>query len=110
MPAAAHKGAIAFGLVYIPVQLFTAISENRVSLNQLHKGSMARIRYKKVREDTGEEVAPGEIVRGYQYEKDKYVILTDDEIERMKTPKDRAITITQFVERGSMLLCFCSFC
>jgi len=102
MPVAAHKGAIAFGLVYIPVQFFSAIGENRVSFNQLHKGSMARIRYKKVREDTGEEVAPEEIVRGYQYEKGKYVTLTDDEIELMKTPKDRAITISRFVERGSI--------
>lgn len=102
MPAAAHKAAISFGLVYIPVALFTATQENRISFNQLHKDSHARIRYKKVREDTGSEVSSDEIVKGYQYAKDQYVVLTDEELEKMKTPKDRAITIQQFVPKGSI--------
>lgn len=102
MPAAAHKGAIAFGLVYIPVSLYTAVSEGGVSFNQLHKDSMARIRYKKVRADTGEEVPPEQIVRGYQYERDRYVVLTDEEIEAVKTPKDKTITILHFAPNGSI--------
>lgn len=102
MPTAAHKAAISFGLVYIPVALYTATQENKVSFNQLHSDSNARIRYKKVRDDTGEEVSSGEIVKGYQYAKDQYVVLTDDEIERMKTPKDKEITIMQFVPLGSI--------
>ena len=102
MPATAHKGAIQFGLVYIPVSLHTAIAEGGVSFNQLHKISHARIRYKKIREDTGQEVNSDEIVKGYQYEPGKYVVLTDDEIERMKTDKDKSISILQFVQRGSI--------
>lgn len=102
MPAAAHKAAISFGLVYIPVALFTATKENRVSFNQLHADSNARVRYKKIREDTGEEVTSKDIVKGYEYSKGQYIVLTDDEIERMKTPKDKAITILQFVPRGSI--------
>ncbi len=102
MPAAAHTGAINWGLVYIPVKLHTAVSEEKVSLNQLSKDGHARIRYKKVREDTGAEVKSDEIVRGYQYEKDKYVVFTDDELEQMTPQKDRNLTITQFVQRGSV--------
>lgn len=102
MAAAAHKAAISFGLVYIPVALFTATQENKVSFNQLHKDSNARIRYKKVRDDTGEEVSSESIVKGYQYAKNQYIVLTNDDIERMKTPKDKAITIIQFVPIGSI--------
>ena len=102
VPAAAHKGAIQFGLVYIPVALHTAVSTNDISFHQLHKDSHARIRYKKVREDTGQEVQPNEIVKGYQYEPNKYVVLTETELEQMKSEKDRAITILQFVKRDSI--------
>ena len=102
MPAAAHRGAIAFGMVHIPVSLYTAISTNSVSFNQLHRDSHARIRYKKVREDTGQEVAPEEIVKGYQYEPGRYIVLTENELELMKTEKDKAITILQFIKMGSI--------
>ena len=96
MPAAAHKAAIAFGMVYIPVSLYTAVSDSGISFNQLSADGKSRIQYKKVRADNGQEVSPGEIVKGFQYEKDKYVILTNDEIERMKSQKDKAITILHF--------------
>lgn len=102
MPAAAHSGAIAFGLVYIPIKLYTAVSEGGVRFNQLHAASGSRIKYKKVREDTGAEVAPHEIVKGYEYEKGKYVVITPEEIERMKTPRDKAITILHFTPRSSI--------
>lgn len=96
MPAAAHKAAIAFGLVYIPVALYTAVSDTGISFNQLSADGKSRIQYKKVRVDNGQEVSANEIVKGYQYEKDKYVILTNDEIERMKSKKDKAISIIHF--------------
>lgn len=102
MPAAAHKGAIAFGMVYIPVSLFTATSDTGVSFNQLTGDGKSRIQYKKVRADDGREVAPAEIVRGYQYEKDKYVIISDDEIERLKTPQDKSIKILHFCPLGTV--------
>ena len=102
IPAASHKGAIAFGLVYILVNLYNAVSDGGVSFNQLDRESGARIKYKKVRADTGEEVKPESIVKGYQYEKGRYVVLTDKEIERMKTPRDRAITILHFAAKDSV--------
>ncbi len=102
MPAAAHKGSFQFGLVYIPVSLHTAVSTNDISYNELHRDSHARIRYKKVRKDTGQEVSPDEIFKGYQYEPDKYVVLTEAELEQMKSEKDRAITDLQFVRRNSI--------
>lgn len=102
MPAAAHKAAIAFGMVYIPVSLYTAISETGISFNQLSADGKSRIQYKKVRSDNGQEVSPGEIVRGYQYEKDRYVVLTNDEMERMKSKKDKAITILHFCPMDSV--------
>ncbi len=102
MPSISRKGAIQFGLVYIPVNLYTTVTEGRTSFNQLHKDSHARIRYKKVREDTGQEVSSDEIVKGYQYEPGKYVVLSDDELEKMKSAKDKAISILQFVPHDSI--------
>lgn len=102
MPAASHSGAIAFGLVHIPVKLYNATSEGGFSLNQLHRESMSRIGYKKIRKDTGEEVKSSDIVKGYEYEKDKYVVLSDEEIEQFKSPKDKAITIDRFIQHGSI--------
>ncbi len=102
MPSTIKKGAIQFGLVYIPVSLYTTNTEGRTSFNQLYKGTNVRIRYKKVREDTGTEVSPEDIVKGYQYEPGKYVVIDDDELERMKSPKDKAISIIQFVPRDSI--------
>lgn len=102
MPPVAKKGAIQFGLVYIPVNLYTTVTEGRTSFNQLHRDSHARIRYKKVREDTGQEVSADEIVKGYQYEPGKYVVLSDDELEKMKSAKDKAISILQFVPHDSI--------
>ena len=93
-----QKGAISFGLVYIPVSLYTATQDNDVTFNQLHKADKSRIRYKKVCAHCGKEVKPEDIVRGYQYAKDQYVVITDEEIERIKTEKDRTITIMSFVE------------
>ncbi len=102
MPSIARKGAIQFGLVYIPVNLYTTVTEGKTSFNQLHRDSHARIRYKKVREDTGQEVSSDEIVKGYQYEPGKYVVLSDDELEKMKSLRDKAISILQFVPHDSI--------
>lgn len=94
--AVTHKGAISFGLVYIPVSLYTATQDNDISFNQLHKADQSRIRYKKVCTHCGKEVKQEDIVKGFQYEKDKYINITDDEIEKIKTEKNRTIQILQF--------------
>lgn len=91
-----RKCAISFGLVYIPVNLYTATQDNDIAFNQLHKADKSRIRYKKVCAHCGKEVEANDIVRGFQYAKDQYVVITDEEIEKIKTEKDKTITILSF--------------
>lgn len=94
--AVAHKGSISMGMVLIPVGLYKTTVDNDIHFNQLEKESKARIKYKKYCSHCGKEVAPQDIIKGYEYEKDKYVVMTDDELERIKTRKDKTIHILQF--------------
>ena len=91
-----QKSAITFGLVHIPVRLSPATQNNEISFNQLHKTDHERIRYKKICGHCGVEVTTADIVRGYQYEKDHYVVVTDAELEKIKTEKQKALTILHF--------------
>ena len=91
-----HKGAISFGLVHIPVSLYTATQDNDVSFNQLHKSDHQRIRYKKVCSHCGTEVSNKDILKGFEYEKDQYVVVTDEDFEKIKTEKDKSIHILHF--------------
>jgi DNA end-binding protein Ku len=76
------KGAISFGLVNIPVSLFSGIKRSEdIHFNLLRKSDQSRIRNKRVAEADNEEVAWGDIVKGYEYEKGKYVIMTEEEID-----------------------------
>lgn len=100
--AKAQTGAISFGLVHIPISLYTATKDDEVHFNQLYKEDMSRIRYKKTAGESGREVDGKDIVKGYEYEKDKYVLVTDDEMERIKTEKDRSIRILQFTNVESI--------
>ena len=97
--AYSYKGAISFGLVYIPITLSLCIKENDIGFNMIDKKTMSRIKYKKTCVDCNEkEVKNENIVKGYQYEKDKYVIFDDKDFEKIKSPKDKNITIEQFVD------------
>lgn len=93
-----HKGSISMGMVLIPIGLYKTTVDNDVHFNQLEKESKARIKYKKYCSHCGKEVAPQDIIRGYEYEKDKYVVMTDDELEKIKTRKDKTIHILQFAK------------
>lgn len=96
---ASYKGAISFGLVYIPISLSSSIKENDIGFNMLDKKTMSRIKYKKTCVDCeNKEVKTEDIVKGYQYEKDKYVIFTDKDFEKLKSEKDKNIVIQQFVD------------
>ncbi len=93
-----YKGAITFGLVYIPITLSASIKENDIGFNMIEKNTMSRVKYKKTCVDCDDkEVKNEDIVKGYQYEKGKYVIFSDKDFEKIKTPKDKNITIEQFV-------------
>lgn len=96
--AASHKGAISFGLVYIPVALYTATQDNDIHFNQLHKEDISRIRYKKTCSHCGKEVGAGDIIKGFEYDKDKYVVVTDSDLEMIKTEKDKTIQILHFAD------------
>jgi DNA end-binding protein Ku len=98
MPRAMWKGAISFGLVTIPVSVYPATEEKTLRFNQLHDDDGGRIRMKRVCSIDGEEVGYEHIVKGYEYEKDRYVILTDDDFEAIPVESSRSIDIQQFVD------------
>ena len=98
MPRAMWKGAISFGLVTIPVAVYPATEEKTLRFNQLHDEDGGRVRYKRVCEKDGEEVTFEHIVKGYEVEKDRYVVLTDDDFDAVPVASSRAIDIVQFVE------------
>ena len=98
MPRAMWKGAISFGLVTIPVAVYPATEEKTLRFNQLHDEDGGRIRQKRVCEKDGEEVTYEHIVKGYEVEKDHYVVLTDDDFDAVPVASSRAIDIVQFVE------------
>lgn len=92
-----HKGAISLGLLYIPVGLYTTTRDNDVKFNQLCKDTKERVKYKKYCPSCNKEVKTDDIIKGYEYENDKYVIMTEEELEKIKTKKDKTIHIIQFV-------------
>jgi DNA end-binding protein Ku len=97
-PRSMWKGAISFGLVTIPVAVYPATEEKSLKFNQLHDKDMGRIRYKRVCSVDGEEVEYEHIVKGYEVEKDKYVVLTDEDLDAVPVESSRAIDIQQFVD------------
>ena len=97
-PRSMWKGAISFGLVTIPVSVYPATEEKSLKFNQLHDEDMGRIRYKRVCSVDGEEVDFEHIVKGYEIEKDRYVIVTDEDLDAVPVESSRAIDIQQFVD------------
>lgn len=97
--AYSYKGSISFGLVYIPVTLHNSIKENDIGFNMIDKKTMSRVKYKKTCADCeGREVKQEDIVKGYEYEEGKYVIFEESDFEKIKTKKDKNITIEHFVK------------
>jgi len=97
VPRTIWKGALSFGLVNIPVGLYPATSDKSIHFNQFEEGTSDRIRYKKVNERTGKEVAQDRIVRGFDLGGGEYVILSDEELEQAEPKKSRQIEISDFV-------------
>lgn len=93
-----RKSVITFGMVAIPIAMYTATQDNDIHFNQLHKEDNSRIRYKKTCGHCGKEISSKEIVKGYEYDKDKYVVITDEEIEKIKTEKEKSIQILHFAQ------------
>lgn len=92
------KGAISFGLVHVPVQLYPATKSERVGFNLLDKRTIDPIGYRQINKRTGKEVTRDNIVRGYEYEKDTYVVLTDEEIRSANPESTQTVDIVAFVD------------
>jgi DNA end-binding protein Ku len=98
MPRSIWNGALSFGLVNVPVQLFTAVEPKDIAFHEFQAGTGARIKHKRVSEKTGREVDYSDIEKGYETGKGKYVMLTREELESIEPNRSRTIDIEDFVE------------
>jgi DNA end-binding protein Ku len=98
MPRAIWTGSLSFGLVNVPVGLFSATDDKAIHFNQFQAGTPDRIRQKRVNERTGEEVEYADVVKGYDLGGGEYVIVTPEELESVEPGRSRTIEITDFVD------------
>jgi DNA end-binding protein Ku len=98
VPRAIWSGAISFGLVAVPVKLHPATEQKDIQFHQFKEGTQQRIKYKRVAEDSGREVDFDDIVKGYEVEKGKFVIVTPEELEGVAPERTRTIEIEDFVQ------------
>src|SRR5215212_6356150 len=92
------KGSISFGLVYIPIAVYPATREEKISFRQLRKTDLSPIRYKKVAEADLKEVPADQIVKGFEYERGHYIILSDEDFQKVRIESTHSIDITDFVD------------
>jgi DNA end-binding protein Ku len=78
--------------------MYTATQDNDIHFNQLHKEDQSRVRYKKTCAHCGKELKSEDIIKGYEYDKDRYVVVSDEEIEKIKTEKEKSIQILHFAQ------------
>jgi DNA end-binding protein Ku len=97
MPRSIWKGAIAFGLVNIPVSLTSAESKPEVQFHMVDRKNHARIRYERVNAETGEEVPWDRLVKGYEHEEGEFILLSDDELDAVQPKLTKTIEISEFV-------------
>lgn len=97
MPRSIWKGAIAFGLVNIPVSLTSAESRPDIQFHMVDSKNHARIRYERVNADTGEEVPWDRLVKGYEHEDGQFILLSDEDLEAVQPELTKTIEITEFV-------------
>jgi DNA end-binding protein Ku len=98
MARAIWSGSISFGLLNVPVKLYSAVSRKNVSFRELRESDGSRIRHKRVAEADGKEVPYEDIVKGYEISPEQYVIVTREELEEIDPKKTRAIEIQDFVD------------
>src|SRR3989449_205578 len=98
MARAIWKGSISFGLVNIPIALYLATRREELRFRLLRKSDLSPINYKRVAEVDGKEVPWDQIVKGYEYEKGKFVIITEEDFKRVDVEATESIDIVDFVE------------
>src|SRR5213082_1759221 len=92
------KGSISFGLVNIPIALYRATGKEELSFRLLRKSDLSPVNYKRVAEKDGKEVPWDQIVKGYEYEKGKYVVLKEEEFQRVDVAATQTVDIQDFVD------------
>ena len=98
MASSAWKGYLSFGLLSIPIRLFTAARGERISLNQLHEVCHSRIKMPLFCPTCDRKVERSEIIKGYEYEKDQYVLFSEEDLDKMEPESARAMEILEFVK------------
>jgi DNA end-binding protein Ku len=98
MPRALWSGTISFGLLNVPVRMYSAVSRKNIRFNELRESDGSRVRHKRVAESDEKEVPYDEIVKGYEISPDNYIVLSRDELEELMPAKTRAIEIQDFVD------------
>jgi DNA end-binding protein Ku len=104
MARALWKGAISFGLVNIPVEMYSAEDRKSFSFSMLDKKDLSPVGYKRYNKSTGKEVAWGDIVKGYEYSKDEYVVLSDEDFKQANVKATQTIDIRAFVDADEIPL------
>ena len=106
MPRALWKGAISFGLVHIPVELISASLDHELDLSMLDRRDFAPIGYKRYNKQTGKEVGWDDIIKGYEYKTDEYVVLSDEDLRQANVKATQTIAILTFVDAAEVPLTF----
>ena len=100
------KGAISFGLVHIPVELYPATSDNGLDLHMLDRRDFSPIGFKRYNKNTGKEVSWDDIIKGYEYATDEYVVLSDEDLRRANPEATQTIDILAFVDAEQVPLIY----
>src|SRR3954464_2217708 len=98
MPRSIWTGAVSFGLVTVPVKLYSAVNRKTVRFHQLNQKTGSRLQQKRVDASTGEEVAYEDLVKGYELSPDRYVVIAPEELDALDPKKTKTIDILDFVE------------
>jgi DNA end-binding protein Ku len=96
------KGAISFGLVHVPVSLYPATSNESLSFDMIDKRDFSPVGYKRYNKRTGEEISRENIVKGYEYEKGEYVVVTDEDFKQANVEATQTVDIVSFVDAASV--------
>jgi DNA end-binding protein Ku len=102
MASTVWKGHLTFGLVSFPVKLFTAARSDTISFNQLHKSDNSRIKQVLYCQAEDKPILRSDIVKGYEYEKDRYVVIEDEDIKKMAPPSAKVMEILEFVKSAEV--------
>src|SRR5688572_7443811 len=96
------SGVLSFGLINIPIKLYSATAGTKISFNFLHKTDMSPIRYAKVCRKDGKELSQADLVKGYEYQEGDFVVLTDEDFKKANVHKSEAIDVLDFVKESEI--------